>query len=408
MWGIVEQPENHESVFACLHEELASVERRFQRQLDMDIPPVGRLCRYIERYRGKMLRPTITILSGLAAAANVIKQQRLDGTVIPNSKRLPRTSSAKPEPSRRLQPQTAPRSSETASPSVSDLRHYIGESHLVLAAVTEMVHMATLVHDDVLDEAEMRRRGATVNYLHGNEAAVLLGDLLISNAFHLCSTLGRPELNERIGAVTNSMCAGELLQLHHRNDWSLDAATYYEIINRKTASLIGVCCELGAAESGADAGIACALGEYGRKLGMAFQIQDDLLDLIGDEFIVGKSLGRDLEKRKLTLPIILYFQTVSPSEREDTLALLGTTNGDSDRAGTESRTIESSTGRSPSSQATESSLRARLAESGAIQQAHAEATRLVNEAKDELRLLRPSPALDLLREMAISVVARKF
>src|SRR5690606_15356535 len=117
----------------------------------------------------------------------------------------------------------------------------------------EMIHVATLVHDDVLDEAAVRRQRPTISKLCGNEAAVILGDYLISSAFHLCSSLGDQRVALRVGEITTQVCEGELLQLHHRHDCALDEMTYFEIIRRKTASLIGVACEQGAAFSGADA-----------------------------------------------------------------------------------------------------------------------------------------------------------
>lgn len=257
---------------AYLADELREVDRIFRAQLQSDLPPVNRLCSHLERYRGKMLRPALTLLSGVAAAGD-------------------RT----PAPSEPLR---------------------------ILAAVVEMIHMATLVHDDVLDEASLRRKGATVNYLHGNEAAVLLGDYLISNAFHLCSSLGRPEINRRIGAVTNATCAGELLQLHHRGHWSLDEATYFTIIERKTAELIRVSCELAAVLTSAAPPVVAALAEYGFRLGVAFQIQDDIIDLSGQEQVVGKNVAKDLEMSKPTLPVIWFLAAAEPPQREAMLSLL--------------------------------------------------------------------------------------
>jgi octaprenyl-diphosphate synthase len=167
-----------------------------------------------------------------------------------------------------------------------------------------MIHMATLVHDDVLDESSVRRGGATVNALHGNEMAVMLGDYLISNAFHLCSTIGDPNLNLRLGEITNTLCEGEIVQLHNRENVDLDEDMYLTIVTNKTASLIGGCCELGARLAGADLKIQKALHEYGINLGVAFQITDDLLDLTADQQELGKTVGRDLDMGKLTLPLI--------------------------------------------------------------------------------------------------------
>ncbi len=349
MSAIIGDVEAHLPLLLMLGKELKIVEEVFENQLDSDLPAVRQLCTYVEKYRGKMLRPTLTILAGLAA----------DPSALIYSKKSADT------------PQTSP------------LKH----AHRVLAAVCEMVHMATLVHDDVLDDADMRRKGATVNYLQGNEAAVLLGDYLISNAFHLCSTLHQPELNERIGEVTNSMCAGELLQLHNRENWSIDEATYFTIINRKTASLIAVCCELGAQISTDDKNIITQLGNFGHYVGLAFQIQDDLLDLVGKEDIVGKSLGKDLEKRKLTLPMILHFQQADPKGREKLLHLLTNSNPNPNSA---------------------DHIRVLIETSGAVEAAQQKATDLVNQARKCLHSLPDSSAKLILDELANALLKRRF
>jgi octaprenyl-diphosphate synthase len=233
--------------------ELDDVSTIFDRQLASDFPPVNTLSVHVGRYRGKMLRPTLVLLSGMAVDESVV-----------------------------------------------DSSHY----HRTIGAVTEMIHMATLVHDDVLDESSVRRGGATVNALHGNEMAVMLGDYLISNAFHLCSTIGDPNINLRLGEITNTLCEGEIVQLHNRENVDLDEDMYLTIVTNKTASLIGGCCEIGARLAGADLKIQKALHEYGINLGVAFQITDDLLDLTADQQELGKTVGRDLDMGKLTLPLI--------------------------------------------------------------------------------------------------------
>ena len=190
------------------------------------------------------------------------------------------------------------------------------EAHTVIATVVEMVHMATLVHDDVLDEAELRRKGATINHLRGNEAAVLLGDYLISHSYHLCSGLDSQFASRLIGRTTNRVCEGELLQLDNRNNLDLDEETYLQIIERKTASLCAACCLLGAKFAGAERRRrSAALETYGLSLGIAFQIQDDILDLVGDAGAVGKTLGIDVEKGKLTLPLIHFLRTAPAEHR---------------------------------------------------------------------------------------------
>jgi octaprenyl-diphosphate synthase len=243
-----------------------------------------------------------------------------------------------------------------------------------------MIHMATLVHDDVLDEAEIRRRGETVNFLRGNETAVMLGDYLISNAFHLCSRAGDPALNLRLGEVTNTLCEGELVQLSRRHDMSLDANTYFEIVRRKTAVLVGAACELGTRLAGGSAAESAAMRAFGEHLGVAFQIQDDLLDLMGDEATVGKSVGRDLEKGKLTLPMILHIAGTKDGDRAAALRAIAAKDG--------------------------AGLRAALARSGSIEAARDEAKRIVAEAKLGLPQTRRAHSRELLLELADRVVAR--
>jgi octaprenyl-diphosphate synthase len=306
---------------------LEEVGRAFERQLASELPPVNALCRHVERYRGKMLRPTLLFLSGQAFGP-------------------------------------------------------VGERHVLVAATCEMIHMATLVHDDVLDEAEVRRKGYTVNHLRGNEVAVMLGDYLISNAFHLCSRAGDPSLNLRLGEVTNALCSGEVLQLSHRDDLSLDERTYFEIVRRKTAVLIGACCELGARLSGAPDAAVAALGRFGEGLGIAFQVQDDLLDLEGREEVVGKSLGRDLEKGKLTLPVIGHLARCGPEARERTIEAIRARDG--------------------------AGLLAELSAAGALASARARATALVEEARRELAHVPAGPARDALDAAATAIVQRDF
>ncbi len=183
-------------------------------------------------------------------------------------------------------------------------------AHHVLGAVVEMIHTATLVHDDVLDGARMRRRMATVNAVWGVQTSVLLGDYLFTHAFHLASTLDDARVCRLIGEATDRVCEGELCQVLQRGNLDLSEAEYFDIIDGKTAELTACCCHLGALYSGAPAEVVQALSRYGRYIGLAFQIADDLLDLVGEEKKTGKSLGTDLEQRKLTLPLI-YLLTQS-------------------------------------------------------------------------------------------------
>ena len=270
----------------------------------------------------------------------------------------------------------------------------------IVATVVEMVHMATLVHDDILDEADLRRRGATINHLAGNEAAVMLGDYLISHAYHLCSSIGRADIARRIAHATNTVCEGELLQLANRNNWRLDEETYYEIIRRKTASLCGVCCRCAAVlcdhDLPADAQrIPEALYTFGEKLGIAFQIVDDLLDLTGDAQTVGKTLGRDLDKGKLTLPLIHYLSQADASAKAEALALMEQRAMlDADET-FRARSVES--------------LRGALADTDAVSYARDAAAKLIEEAKASLTdNLPPTAARAMLSRMADAVLTRNF
>jgi len=334
---IVDLPESLIPLGELLADSMVRVRGIFDAQLRSDLPPVSRLCRHVEQYRGKMLRPTLVVVAGLAAHARVGSSPRLDLLVT--------------------------------------------QEHLAIGAVCEMVHMATLVHDDVLDDADTRRRGQTVNRLYGNEAAVILGDYLIASAYHLCSRLAGPRAALAVGRASTVMCSGELLQLHHRNDYSIDEPTYFEIVERKTAELIATAAHLGAAQSGAEPDVCERLGDYGRHLGVAFQIQDDLLDLLGNESVVGKSVGKDLEKGKMTLPIIHHLANADPGQRARTLVSLG--HGDDVEV-----------------------VRAALDSTGSVVYARSAVERLVAQAKQAIDNLPDSAAKVMLVTMADAMAGR--
>lgn len=228
---------------------------------------VNVVCGELAAYKGKMLRPSLLLLSWRAVSKE----------------------------------DTTPAAVQTA------------------AAVVELIHLATLVHDDILDEADIRRGTQTLNSLRGNEAAVMLGDYLLSSAFHLCSTIKNPELNLLLGEVTNTLCAGELVQLSHRNNVDLDLESYIQIIHDKTASLIAASCEMGSMLGCNNDSFISVLKDFGNSVGTAFQIIDDLLDLLAKRKDIGKPAGRDLEKGKLTLPVIIMLAK-NPSLRPDVRA----------------------------------------------------------------------------------------
>lgn len=314
-----------------LTSELEAVSTLFERHLASKDEDVNNLCVHIERYRGKMLRPTLVLLSSLAVSG---------------------------------------------SGSEDDL----DERHRTLAAVVEMIHMATLVHDDILDESAVRRGGATINSLHGNDVAVMLGDYLISKAFHLCSTLGDPSINLALGEVTNVLCEGEVIQLQRRNDMEMDETLYLDVVGRKTGSLIGACCRLGGVLGGGTDPHCAALRSFGQDMGIAFQITDDVLDLVGETAVTGKTVGRDLDLGKMTLPLIRLRAELNEMNR----ARFDQTVQARDRAGLQDLL--------DSSQALNSTMQA--------------ARDIVARAKSQLAILPAGPALDLMLELCDGVLTR--
>ena len=316
------------SLTDCIRPQLAAVEKLFHDELASDLPCVNALIKHVSRFRGKMLRPSLVLLSGRACGE-------------------------------------------------------LTDAHAVIATVVEMVHMATLVHDDVLDEAELRRKGATINHLRGNEAAVMLGDYLISHSYHLCSSLDSQLASRLISRTTNQVCEGELLQIANRNNVDLDEDTYLEIITRKTASLCATCALLGAEFAGADGPTVGRMELFGLSLGIAFQIQDDILDIAGDTRTVGKTLGIDVEKGKMTLPLI-HFLRHAPAEQRALLRSL--------LAGSDPEKSER--------------IRHLILPSASMEYARDRAREYAGRAREALATLPDSDARRVLETMAEFVVAR--
>jgi octaprenyl-diphosphate synthase len=196
------------------------------------------------------------------------------------------------------------------------------QANVVIATVLEMVHTATLVHDDVLDHAETRRHVATINAQWDEHTSILLGDYLFAQSFRLAATLENTRTCQWVGEAARRVCQGELRQVLGRSEWDMEEASYVEIIRGKTAELCRVACALAAAEAGCDQVTVERLARYGDHLGVAFQIADDYLDVWGDDAEVGKTLGTDLEQGKVTLPVIRLLQTLGSQERQQVLELL--------------------------------------------------------------------------------------
>ncbi len=191
---------------------------------------------------------------------------------------------------------------------------YAGKHHHDLAAVVEFIHTATLLHDDVVDESDLRRGRATASALFGNAASVLVGDFLYSRAFQMMVQVNDMRIMQTLADATNTIAEGEVLQLLSCHDANVDAASYLRVIHCKTAKLFEAAMRLGAILARVDNAREQAVAEYGMHLGTAFQLVDDVLDYSGDEQATGKNLGDDLAEGKPTLPLIYAMQHGNASQ----------------------------------------------------------------------------------------------
>lgn len=189
-----------------------------------------------------------------------------------------------------------------------------------LGSIIELVHLATLVHDDILDEADTRHRQETAAKKFGPAAAVLIGDVLFSHALKLAAEFPTTDVCRVVAQATARVCAGEIAQTYQRGEVNYSRDFYYRVIQLKTAELFEVACKLGAKVAGYPEEFSEAAGLFGRHLGIAYQIFDDLVDLYAEESMIGKTLGTDLEKGKFTLPLLLLLEKVEPAERDALLA----------------------------------------------------------------------------------------
>jgi len=185
-----------------------------------------------------------------------------------------------------------------------------------LAAIVEFIHTATLLHDDVVDESSLRRGRATANAMFGNAASVLVGDFLYSRAFQMMVSLDRMRVLEVLADATNVIAEGEVLQLMNMHDPDITVPAYLQVIRYKTAKLFEASARLGAVVAGASPEIEAACADYGRALGTAFQLVDDLLDYEGDTQALGKNVGDDLREGKPTLPLLVAMERGTAQDRE--------------------------------------------------------------------------------------------
>jgi len=317
---------------------------RLNRELVLDLAPGHRemlpLVEHVGGFRGKQLRPVLTFLSGMAARG-------------------------------------------------ATHGGCLGDDVVTVAKVVELLHTATLVHDDVLDGASVRRRIPTVNQMAGTEVAVLLGDYIYAKAFHMAVQLPDPTAARWLAETVRVICQGEITQILHRFDLAWTEPRYFTVIAEKTASLYAAACRLGghyglSHQGGTAEARLRALEEYGLELGIAFQIVDDCLDLDGDERVVGKSLGTDLSKGKITLPM-LYLLQRGPAEADRLRALLGKTEHEALKL-----------------------LRREFPLEHAVAYAMDEAQRRIGKAQASLSLLPTGPARDALHQLAGYVLSRRL
>ena len=315
-------------LYGPIREELKDVEAEIGCMMATREEALERLIRHVSRYAGKRLRPALTLLAG-----------RLCGGIRPE--------------------------------------------HCTVGAIIELIHTATLVHDDVLDEAAVRRRVETISHWVGNETAVLLGDFIFATCFKEAASLEDRFVSRYLSEVVGIVCRGEILQVHHREDFDLTEQTYFRIIEDKTAALYSAALLCGARLSGSSEEVGRALAGFGTKMGCAFQIIDDILDLTGEESKVGKSLGTDLEKSKMTLPLLRLRDRCNERDvhrlRDAVFAGRG---------------------------AERSELRPLLERYQAIASAQATAHEMVAEAKAALRVLPDLPERELLSRAADYILAR--
>lgn len=250
-----------EAALTVIGEDLKFVELQLRKDLESNVPLISKVGEYVLASGGKRVRPALLLLSAKICGYN-------------------------------------------------------GDKHIPLAGVIEFIHTATLLHDDVVDNANIRRGNASANSVWGNEASVLVGDFLFSRSFSLMVDTGSLAILEVISRATTLLAEGEVLQLICTSDVSVTEERYIEVIRNKTAVLISAACHAGALLGNCSRDRIHALRDYGMDLGIAFQLMDDTLDYIASEDSFGKSIGHDLEEGKVTLPLIHTLQNCTSAERE--------------------------------------------------------------------------------------------
>lgn len=257
-----------EAALSLIEEDLKNVELQFLKDLHSNVPLIRKVTEYVFSSGGKRIRPVLLLLS-------------------------------------------------------ARLCNYRGDRHVPLASVIEFIHTATLLHDDVVDNAQLRRGIAAANTLWGNEASVLVGDYLFSKSFSIMIADGDLKILQVLSNATTMIAEGEVLQLTSSTDLDITEARYIDVVRSKTAILLATACQTGAILGKASDRHEAALKEFGMQLGVAFQLIDDSLDYTSSEEQFGKSIGHDLEEGKITLPLIHTLKQCSPAERNEIEAIIG-------------------------------------------------------------------------------------
>lgn len=250
-----------------IKEELTGFNEHFKAAMKSNVPLLDLVLKYILRQKGKKIRPLLVLLCSKAV-------------------------------------------------------NEVGERTFRGATLVEILHTATLVHDDVVDDAEKRRGLPSINYIWKRKVAVLLGDYLLAKGLMLAVDKDDFDFLKIITGTVKRMSEGELLQISKTRKLDIDEETYFKVISDKTASLIATCCEIGAAAADADTEVKEKMKDFGENLGIAFQIRDDILDYIGKKGITGKPLGGDIKEKKITLPLIYSLKQADKKEEKTILNIL--------------------------------------------------------------------------------------
>ncbi len=265
------------------------------------------------------------------------------------------------------------------------LSGYKGDAHIALAGIIESIHTASLLHDDVVDGAELRRGKPAAHSIWGNQVVILVGDFLYSNALKHAVAFKNQDIMEALSEATTRMTEGELLQLNRTGDPDITEEEYIEIISSKTGALISAACRIGGILGNVNADREAALARFGMKAGIVFQMADDILDYMAEESELGKRLGKDLGEGKITLSLIHLLKTATKSEKEEIKDIIK--NGFSKERLSRILTL--------------------FRKYRAIEESFKKANDLVDEAKAELLIFPSSPERDALLDIADYALSRE-